>query len=83
MGPDWDIPDFWVRSEADEILREFDDADIEDVLESLQRNIAAYDAEPEVVAMIIDEFRRRIAAGIRIWPVVDDRLATAERHEID
>jgi hypothetical protein len=71
MGFHWDTPDFWVRSETDEILREFDGIDICQVLESFERNTTSYDAGPEMAAMVIDELRHRAAAGLRFWPAAD------------
>ncbi|UAK23826.1 hypothetical protein [Sphingomonas nostoxanthinifaciens] len=64
----WDTPEFWARSEADEALREMPDVEPTAMADSLEKSAASYDGEPEMVALIVADLRRRAAAGIRFWP---------------
>jgi hypothetical protein len=64
----WDTPEYWARSEADEMLREMADADPATVADAFERSAANYDGEPEMATAIIADLRRRAAAGIRFWP---------------
>lgn len=64
----WDTPEYWVRSEADEMLGEMSDVEPGALADSLERSAANYDGEPEMAAAIVAELRRRAAAGIRLWP---------------
>ena len=63
----WDTPEFWARSEADEVLREMLDAEPGSLADSLERSVASYADGPEMAVLIIAELRRRAAAGVRFW----------------
>ena len=63
----WDTPEFWARSEADEMLREMPDAEPAALADSFERSGANYDGDPELAALIIIDLRRRAAAGARFW----------------
>ena len=63
----WDTPEFWARSEADEALREMPDMEPGAMADSLEKSAASYDGDPEMVALIVADLRRRAAAGIRFW----------------
>lgn len=65
---DWDTPEHWARTEADEMLREMADTDPGAVADSFERSAANYDGEPAMAAAIVAELRRRAVAGIRFWP---------------
>lgn len=62
----WDTPEYWVHSEADEMLREMNDVEPGALADSLEQN-ATYDGDPELAAAIVDELRRRAVAGVRFW----------------
>lgn len=64
----WDTPEFWARSETDEMLREMSDADPDALADSFECNLGSYDDDPELAVAIVGELRRRAAAGIRFWP---------------
>jgi hypothetical protein len=64
----WDRPEFWVRTETDELLREMWDTDLLSLASSFERSAASYDGGPEMAAAIVSELRRRAAAGVRFWP---------------
>ncbi|WP_298668137.1 hypothetical protein [uncultured Sphingomonas sp.] len=67
MSRMWDTPEFWARSEADEMLREMDDVEPGALADSFERNIHNYDDDPDLAAGILAELRRRAAAGVRFW----------------
>ncbi len=79
----WDTPEFWARSEADEMLREMADADPAALADSFERNPGSYDDDPDLAAAIIAELRRRSAAGVRFWsgPRAVDAAVHGEREE--
>lgn len=64
----WDTPEFWARSEADEVLREMPNSEPGALADSLERSAASYDGDPEMVGLIVADLRRRAAAGTRFWP---------------
>lgn len=68
MSRQWDTPEFWVRQEADEMLREMWGEEVDALADSLERSAASYDGGPEMAAAIVAELRRRAGAGIRFWP---------------
>lgn len=61
----WDTPEYWARSEADEVLREMSNVEPGALADSFESSASNYDGEPEMAAAIITELRRRAAAGIR------------------
>lgn len=62
-----DTPEYWARSEADEMLREMPDVEPGALADSFERSAANYDGEPEMAAAIVAELRRRATAGVRFW----------------
>ena len=79
----WDTPEFWARSEADEMLREMSDLNPAAVADSFERTSANYDGEPELVEMIVADLRRRAAAGTRFWTGPRSTAAEAGESELD
>lgn len=67
MGRRWDTPEFWARSEADEMLREMPDAEPAALADSFERSATNYDGDPELAALIITDLRRRAATGAWFW----------------
>lgn len=65
MGRLWDTPEFWVRSEADEMLREMPESNPGAVADSFERSVANYDGDPGFATAVVGELRRRAAAGVR------------------
>lgn len=68
MGLHWDTPDYWVRFEVDEMLREFEGIDVREVLDSFERTCTSYDGGPEMVVAASEELRRRATTGDRYSP---------------
>ncbi|WP_066697932.1 hypothetical protein [Sphingobium amiense] len=64
----WDTPEYWVRSEADEMLREMEDMEPGAVADSFERTSANYDGDPEFALAVVADLRRRADAGVRFWP---------------
>lgn len=64
----WDTPEFWARSEADELLRDYPNTDVRTLADSLARTSRNYDGDPDFAREIIAELRERAAAGVRFWP---------------
>lgn len=67
MNRRWDTPEFWARSEADEMLREMPDAEPGALADIFERSAAQYDDGPEMAALIVRDLRRRAATGARFW----------------
>ena len=63
----WDTPEFWARSEADEMLREMPDAEPAALADSVERSAASYDGNREFAALVSADLRRRVDAGTRFW----------------
>lgn len=79
----WDTPEFWARSEADEMLREIPDLHPAAVADPFERSSANYDGGPELAAMIVADLRRRAAAGMRFWTGPRSTAAEAGESELD
>jgi hypothetical protein len=65
----WDTPEFWARSEADDILREMSNVAPDVLADSLEQSAANDDGDPEMVELIVADLRHRAAAGVRFWPL--------------
>jgi hypothetical protein len=63
----WDTPEFWVRSEADELLRDFPNTDVRALAKSSEQNHASYDGDPAFASEITAELYKRADAGVRFW----------------
>jgi len=64
----WDTPEFWVRSETDELLRDFPNTDVRKLAESSERNYESHDGDPAFAREITAELHKRAHAGVRFWP---------------
>lgn len=64
----WDTPEFWARSEADEMLRDFPATDVGALADIMEKSPASYDGDPIFVRNLLTELRHRAAAGVRFWP---------------
>src|ERR1700712_1992599 len=64
----WDTPEYWARTEADEILRDFPNTDVAALATSFEHSHENYDGDPAFARDIIAELKTRAAAGIRFWP---------------
>lgn len=64
----WDTPEFWARSEADEMLRDFPATDVATLADTMEKSPASYDGDPIFVRNLLIELRHRAAAGVRFWP---------------
>ena len=65
------IPDagHWVRTEADQLLRDMPDTDILALASELDAKAAVFDGGPQMAHDIASELRRRAEAGVRFRPV--------------
>lgn len=63
----WDTPDFWARTEVDELLRDFADLEADALTDSFEKTRENFDGETALAADMIAELRQRAAAGIRFW----------------
>ena len=79
----WDTPEFWARSEADEMLRDYPNTDACALADSFARTSSSYDGDPDFAREIAAELRKRADAGVRFWPEpaelerLDDEVRTA------
>jgi hypothetical protein len=64
----WDTPEFWVRAETDELLRDFPNTDVRALAVSSERNNENFDGDPAFAREITAELYKRAEAGIRFWP---------------
>ncbi|SDD66176.1 hypothetical protein SAMN05444678_11860 [Sphingomonas sp. YR710] len=72
----WDTPEFWARSEADEMLRDFPATDVAALADSMEKLPDSYDGDPQFTLNLVTELRHRAVAGVRFWPEYDglDRI---------
>lgn len=63
-----DVPDYWVRQEADDILLDMAKRSPAALADEFERTCANFDGGDEMAAAIVAELRRRAAAYIRFWP---------------
>lgn len=64
----WDTPEFWARSEADELLRDYPNTEVGVLAASLGRMRGDVEGDPEFARDIVAELTKRAAAGVRFWP---------------
>jgi hypothetical protein len=64
----WDTPDFWIRTEADEVLRDCPTLTADALAERLERRRSQRYGDPKFVEDIIIELRKRAYARVRFWP---------------
>lgn len=57
-----------VRCEADDIVDQYEDADLSALADELERKADVCDQGGEMAFAVAAELRRRAAAGIRHWP---------------
>jgi hypothetical protein len=74
----WDTPEFWARSEADEMLRDYPATDVVTLADSMEKLPASYDGDPQFTLNLVTELRQRAVAGVRFWPE-HDGLARIEQ----
>lgn len=67
----WDTPEFWVRSEADEMLRDYPATDVITLADYMEKSPVAGDGDPQYTLNLATELRHRAAAGVRFWPAHD------------
>jgi hypothetical protein len=63
----WDRSEIYVRTEVDELLRDFPDTDVATLSSTFMRSHPFYERDPEFAAEIAAELRRRADAGVRYW----------------
>ena len=64
----WDTPEFWARSEADEMLRDYPNTAVRALADSFSRTSDNYDGDPGFAREITAELYKRAEAGVRFWP---------------
>ena len=74
----WDTPEFWARSEADEVLRDYPGTDVVTLADTFERSRGGHEGDPGFVRDIVAELRKRGEAGVRFWPEPAE-LVTLER----
>jgi hypothetical protein len=71
----WDTPDFWARSEADELLQDYPETEVRALARSLERGGSNYEGDPGFARDIVVELHKRADAGVRFWPDPDEMAA--------
>jgi len=64
----WDTSEFYARSEADELLRDFPRRSVAYLAGTFLQLNPAYEQDPQFASEIVTELRRRAVAGVRFWP---------------
>lgn len=64
----WDTPDFWARTEADEMLRDYPMTDVAVLADSIERSPHIRDGDVNFMREVVAELRLRAAADVRFWP---------------
>ena len=63
----WDTPEFWIRSDADEVLRDCPTLTADALAERFERSSSRH-YDPQFVRDLIAELRKRGYARVRFWP---------------
>ena len=69
----WDTPEFWVRTEVDDMLRDFTALTADTLADRLEHSRVRRYSDPAFVRQIITELRKRAYARVRFWPEPCDR----------
>ncbi|WP_454887331.1 hypothetical protein [Sphingomonas oryzagri] len=64
----WDTNSIYVRTEVDELLRDYPTWSVDRLADSFEQSHPAYEGEPEFAREILAELRERVDAGVRFWP---------------
>jgi hypothetical protein len=64
----WDTSEIYVRTEVDELLRDYPTRDVVALADSFEQWHPAYEGDPDFAREIVGELRKRAAAKIRFWP---------------
>lgn len=64
----WDTSEFYARSEADELLRDFPNTSVAELADSFVQSRPVYEQDPQFSREIGVELLKRVAAGVRFWP---------------
>jgi len=68
----WDTSQIYVRTEVDELLRDYPGRDVAALAGDFERSHPAYEGDPEFAREIVVELRKRAAACVRFWPTPPD-----------
>jgi hypothetical protein len=74
----WDTPEFWARTEVDELLRDHPLQQVAELAASFDRIHPRYERDPQFARDIVVELLKRAAAGVRFWPDAPE-IAEIER----
>ncbi len=66
----WDTPEFWVRAEADELLRDSPTLSADALADKFEKSLRQSYGDPQFVCDLVVELRKRAIAHVRFWPVV-------------
>ena len=64
----WDTPEFWVRTEVDDMLRDFPVLTADALADRFEHSRRYRDSDPDFVRQVTVELRRRAYARVRFWP---------------
>ena len=76
----WDTPEFWARTEADQLLRDHPHSDVRALADSFSLVRGGYAGDPEFLRDVVTELHKRADAGVRFW--TDDIDLTAIEDEV-
>ncbi len=74
----WDTPEFWARTEADELLREHPHSEVRALADSLSVARGGDADDPDFMRDVVAELYKRADAGIRFWAEHIDLAAIEE-----
>ena len=75
----WDTPEFWVRAEADELLRDNPKLTADGLADRFEQSRRRHYGDPQFVRDLVVELRRRARARVWFWP--EGRPVEALREE--
>ena len=78
----WDTPEFWARTEVDDLLRRYPERDVSALADWLERQPNGYARDPGFARDIVVELHKRAAAAIRFWPQPEG-LAALDQEVMD
>jgi hypothetical protein len=64
----WDTSEIYVRTEVDELLRDYPNRNVDTLADSFEQWHPTYEGDLEFAREIIVELRKRAAGKVRFWP---------------
>ena len=68
----WDTPEYWARTEVDELLQDYPARSVAELAASFAQSHPAYEGDPQFARDIVVELLKRAGEGVRFWDEPQD-----------